>query len=245
MSKPEAGVAPKGKLNNDAADQILANVFEYCNQEPNTTSLEEIKVQKRQRRLLTALCWILGILVVLVMLILPVAMSKAKVEISWVEDTPPGSPVLQVATSGFVPIERISASVDGAELKVHEVAEQLYYLYPDRNGKLILNVTLVNKNSTQAEVEVVGVDHTPPQLVASELEGRELEIWFRDEDSPIDFSSIHAMDMQGTKILPLRCDEGNMSATFCFPEDSLNIFVSDTCGNMLQLVLTVGTKPVD
>ena len=60
MSKPEAGVAPKGKLNNEAADQILANVFEYCNQEPNTTSLEEIKVQKRQRRLLTALCWILA-----------------------------------------------------------------------------------------------------------------------------------------------------------------------------------------
>ena len=135
--------------------------------------------------------------------------------------------------------------MDGAELKAHEVAEQLYYLYPDRNGKLTLTVTLVNKNSTQAEVEVVGVDHTPPQLVASKLKGGELEIWFRDEDSPIDYSSIHAMDMQGTKILPLRCDEGNMSATFCFPDNSLNIFVSDTCGNMLQLVLTVGTKSVD
>lgn len=245
MSKPDAGAAPNAKLNNEAADQILANVFEFCNQEPNATSLERIKAQKKQRRLLTALCWILGILVVLVMLILPLVMSTAKVEISWVEDTPPGSPVLQVATSGFMPVESITAYVDGAELKVHEMAEQLYYLYPDRNGKLTLTVTLANKKSTQAEVEVVGVDHTSPQLIASQLEDGELEIWFRDEDSTIDFSSIYAVDMQGVKILPLRCDEGNMSVTFAFPDDSLNIFVSDTCGNLLQLVLTVGTKPVD
>lgn len=244
MNKPDTGAASKAKLDNEAADQILANVFEFCNQEPNATSLEEIKAHKKQRRLLTFLCWILGILVVLVILILPLVMSTAKVEISWVEGTAPGSPVLQVATSGFIPIESITAHIDGVELKVHEMAEQLYYLYPDRNGKLTLTVTLVNKNSTEAEVEVVGVDHTPPQLIASQLEDGELEIWFRD-DGGIDFSSVYAMDMQGVKILPLSCDESNGSATFDFPEDSLNIFVSDTCGNLLQLVLTVGTKPAD
>lgn len=242
MSMLDGGEISREKLNNEAADQILANVFEFCNQEPNAVSLEEIKAQKKQRRLLTALCWSLGILLLLVVLILPLVLSTARVEIGWVEGSAPGSPVLQISASSFIPIESISARIDGVEMKIHEVAEQLYYLYPDRNGKLTLTVTLVNRNSTEAEVEVIGVDHTPPELVASELAGRELEIWFRDEDSEIDYTSIYALDMQGVKILPLSCDEENMSATFVFPEASMNIFVKDTCGNLLQLVLTVDEK---
>lgn len=245
MNKPDAGSPHKVKLNNDAADQILANVFEFCDQQPNSTSLEQIKAQKKQRRLLTALCWILGILLVLAVLILPVVLANPKVEVSWLEGTPAGSPVLQISTSGLIPVDSITARIDDTEQKVHEVAEQLYYLYPDRNGRLTLTVTLGNRKTTEAEVEVVGVDHVPPQMVGSQLLDGELEIHFHDEDSAIDYDSIYAMDMNGVKILPLSCNKGNMSATFAFPDNSLNIFVSDTCGNTLQLVLTVGTKPVE
>ena len=226
-------------LDQKAAGDILANVFDQCSQEPNTTPIETIRSRKRRRNILVVLCWLLACLAMAACLILPITMATARVELSWVEGTPAGSPVLQIATDCFVPIESITARLEGKEIRVHEVAEQIYHLYPDQNGKLVLTVTLVNKHSTEATIEVVGVDHTPPQLVSSALACGELEILLQDEDSPIDFESIYALSVDGTRVEPLRYDPGAGSVVFAFPSSSLNIFVCDECGNQLQLILTV------
>ena len=129
MNRPEAGSRQKVKLNNDAADQILANVFEFCDQEPNSTSLERIKTQKKQRRLLTALCWLVGILLVLAVLILPIVFANPRVEVSWVEGTPAGSPVLQISTSGLIPVDSIPAKIDETEQKAKSARKKKFLIF--------------------------------------------------------------------------------------------------------------------
>lgn len=227
------------QLDQKAAGDILANVFDQCSQEPNPTPIETIRSRKRRHDVLLVLCWTVACLAIVACIILPISMATARVEVSWVEGTPAGSPVLQLAADSFIPIESITAYLDGKEVRVHEVAEQIYQLYPDQNGRLVLTLTLMNKHTTEATVEVVGVDHTPPQLVSSSLESGELEIFLEDTDSAIDFDGIYALSVNGDRVEPLRCNPGAGSVVFAFPEDSLNIFVSDECGNQLQLVLTV------
>ena len=156
------------------------------------------------------------------------------------DGTPPGSPIVQVTAKSIVPVESVTASLGEYTLDVYQVSDGIYQIHPDANGTLMVTVTLANKQFTEHKVEVTGVDVEPPTLVSSQLVNGELEIFFSDDISDIDFSTVYAVDTAGKVVYPLRHDSDAVSVTFDYPEDHLNIFVSDTCGNTLQLVLTTG-----
>lgn len=226
-------------LSKEVADQMLSNVFEACDYEPNRVPLEVLQSYSHYRRERHILQKCIIVLVVILFLMLPVLFITANVEVNWVDGTPPGSPIVQVTAKSIVPVESITAYIGDYSLEVYQVSDGIYHIHPNANGTLSVTVTLANKQFTEHRVEVTGVDVEPPILVGSELVDGELEIFFQDDISLIDFSTVYAMDPKGNKVYPLRHDAEAMSVTFQYPEDHLNIFVSDTCGNILQLVLTV------
>ena len=177
-------------------------------------------------------------LVALLFLMLPVLFITANVEVGWVEGTPPGSPIVQILAKSIVPVESVTASLGEYTLDVYQVSDGIYQVHPKANGTLMVTVTLANKQFTEHKIEVTGVDVDPPALLGSQLVDGELEIFFSDDMSPIDFSTVYAVDTSGQVVYPLRHDPGAVSVTFAYPDSHLNIFVADTCGNTLQLVLT-------
>lgn len=235
MSKTDKTIPP---LSKEVADQMLSNVFEACDFEPNRVPLEVLQSYSHYRRERHILQKCIIVLVVLLFLMLPILFITANVEIAWVEGTPPGSPVIQVLAKSIVPVESITASIGDYALDVYQVSDGIYQIHPNANGTLLVTVTLTNKQFTEHKVEVTGVDVEPPVLVSSQLVDGELEIFFSDDISAIDFTTVYAVDPQAQVVYPLRHDPEAVSVTFAYPEDYLNIFVSDTCGNTLQLVLT-------
>lgn len=233
--KDKMGVPP---LSKEVADQMLSNVFEACDFEPNRVPLEVLQSYAHYRRERHILQKCIIVLVTILFLMMPVLFITANVEVNWVEGTPEGSPIVQVTAKSIVPVESITASIGDYSLEVYQVSDGIYQIHPKANGTLMVTVTLANKQFTEHKVEVTGVDVTPPTLVSSKLVGSELEIFFTDDISSIDFSTIYAVDPKGNVIYPLRHDPDAVSVTFAYPETHLNIFVSDTCGNILQLVLT-------
>jgi len=225
-------------LSKEVADQMLSNVFEACDFEPNRVPLEVLQSYSHYRRERHILQKCIIVLVVILFLMLPVLFITANVEISWVDGTPPGSPIVQVTAKSIVPVESITASIGDYSLEVYQVSDGIYHIHPNANGTLMVTVTLANKQFTEHKMEVSGVDVEPPTLVSSQLVDGELEIFFQDDISSIDFSTIYAVDPAGQVVYPLRHDSDAVSVTFAYPEDHLNIFVADTCGNTLQLVLT-------
>ena len=226
------------ELSQEAANQMLANVFEACDYEENRVPLEVLQSYSHYRRERNILQKAIIILVVLLFLMLPVLFVTANVEISWVEGTPPGSPIVQVTAKSIVPVESVVASMGDYSLEVYQVSDGIYRIHPNANGTLMITVTLANKQYTQHTVAVEGVDVDPPVLVGSQLTDGELEIFFQDDMGAIDFASVYAVDPKGNVVYPLSHDESASSVTFAYPEDYLNIFVADQCGNILQLVLT-------
>lgn len=184
-------------LSQEAAGQMLSNVFEACDFEANRVPLEVLQSYSHYRRERNILQKAIIVLVVLLFLMLPILFITANVEISWVEDTPPGSPIVQVAAKSIVPVESIVATMGDYTLEVYQVSEGLYRIHPNANGTLMVTVTLANKQFTQHTIEVLGVDVDPPILVGSELVGDELEIFFHDEISTINFETIYAVDSKG------------------------------------------------
>jgi len=225
-------------LSKEAADQMLSNVFEACDFEPNRVPLEVLQSYSHYRRERHILQKCIIVLVAVLFLMLPILFITASVEVTWVEGTPPGSPIVQVAAKSIVPVESITASIGDYSLEVYQVSDGIYQIHPNANGTLMVTVTLANKQFTEHKMEVSGVDVEPPTLVSSQLVDGELEIFFQDDISSIDFSTIYAVDPAGQVVYPLRHDSDAVSVTFAYPEDHLNIFVADTCGNTLQLVLT-------
>ena len=235
MSKTDKTIPP---LSKEVADQMLSNVFEACDFEPNRVPLEVLQSYSHYRRERHILQKCIIVLVVLLFLMLPILFITANVEVAWVEGTPPGSPIIQVLAKSIVPVESITASIGDYALDVYQVSDGIYQIHPNANGTLLVTVTLTNKQFTEHKVEVTGVDVEPPVLVSSQLVDGELEIFFSDDISAIDFTTVYAVDPQAQVVYPLRHDPEAVSVTFAYPEDYLNIFVSDTCGNTLQLVLT-------
>ena len=225
-------------LSKETADQMLSNVFEACDFEPNRVPLEVLQSYSHYRRERHILQKCIIVLVALLFLMLPMLFITANVEVCWVEDTPAGSPIVQIVAKSIVPVDSITASLGGYALDVYQVSDGVYQTHPNANGTLTVTVTLANKQFTEHKVEVSGVDVTPPTLVGSQLVDGELEIFFADDISVIDFATVYAVDHTGQVVYPLRHDPEAVSVTFAYPEDFLNIFVADTCGNTLQLVLS-------
>ena len=225
-------------LSKEVADQMLSNVFEACDFEPNRVPLEVLQSYSHYRRERHILQKCIIVLVVLLFLMLPVLFITANVEVGWVEGTPPGSPIVQVIAKSIIPVESVTASLGEYTLDVYQVSDGIYQVHPKANGTLMVTVTLANKQFTEHKIEVTGVDVEPPVLLGSQLTDGELEIFFSDGMSAIDFSTVYAVDTKGQVVYPLRHDSDALSVTFAYPDSHLNIFVTDTCGNTLQLVLT-------
>ena len=232
---------PDVTLSADTANQMLSNIFEACDQEANQVSIDVLQSYSHYRKEKHILQKIIIILLLLLFLMLPILFITAKVDISWVENTPPGSPVVQVVTKSIIPVDKITASMGPYNLEVYQVADGTYHIYPDRNGVLQITVFLSNHQFTEYNFSITNVDVTAPELVSSELVNGELVIYFRDDSGNLDYSSIYGIDGNGDTVYPIAMDMAKMCVTFAYPPKSfLNIFVSDTCENTLQLVLTVG-----
>lgn len=226
-------------LSQETAQQMLSNVFEACEYQENTIPLEVLQSYSHYRRERHLLQRIVILLVAFLFLLAPVLFITANVDVAWVPGTPAGSPIIQVITKSPVPIERVTAAIGDYILDVYQVSDGVYQIRPNRNGTLTVTVTLINKQFTQTQLEVSNVDVTPPKLLSSEHVGDDLIIRFTDDSGTLDFKNIYAVNNAGKVIYPKSYDTRNLSVTFAYPKENLNIFVPDKCKNTLQLVLTV------
>ena len=227
----------KPELSQTAASQMLSNIFDACEYEANQVPMEVLVSYARYRRERYFLRW--GVVVLLVLfLMLPVLFVTPEVTISE-QGGAPGQPILQVEAHSWMPIDRVTAVTGGHSLPVYEMSNGVYQIIPDRNGIVTVTVVLKNQQYTQQEFLVEDVDVDPPVLVGSRRVDDNLELLFQEEDGKIDYAGIYAIDNQGQTVYPLSYDEKRCLVVFAYPSDSMNIFVSDEYGNVLQLVLTV------
>ena len=139
-------------LSNEVADQMLSNVFEACDFEPNRVPLEVLQSYSHYRRERHILQKCIIVLVALLFLMLPVLFITANVEVGWVEGTPPGSPIVQILAKSIVPVESVTASLGEYTLDVYQVSDGVYQVHPKANGTLMVTVTLANKQFTEHKI---------------------------------------------------------------------------------------------
>ena len=227
------------KLTTDQASQMLQNIYEVCQIEPNTvplSTLEEYSNYRAERftfKKLVLIIIMLGFLAIPFLFLAPEMTVTSKP----VNNT---SPRYEIAVHSLLPIKSVTASLDGTNIPVYETDNHIYSVDPTKSGTITVTATTVNKqiNTITKDVKVIQKDTTPPSLVKSATIDSSVYLYIKDEDSGIDYSSIYGQDANGNRIEPRSYNSKDGYVVFGYPESKTKLYVSDKDGNTLQLTLS-------
>lgn len=224
-------------ISQELADQMLQNIFEACNVEPNTIRLEDLETYSNYRRDRFALRKILIRIILVLFLLVPVLFISPKIVA--VQQTADQSPTYNVSVESVLPVLSVKASINGKDVPVYEKQRRVYTLEPGEEGTMNVTVTILNHQYIQKKIKVTAVDNITPNVVSSSRKGDRLHLYVTDNVSGVDYDLVYATTRNGMKTKPLSIDEKKGLVIFKYPSESVNIFVPDKAGNQLQLLLTV------
>lgn len=232
-------VAPK--LSNDAASKLLANVFDACEQEPNTIPLDKLASYSEYRRERYSLQKTVTLIVLIVFLLLPLCFMIPKFDVVNVTESAAGYPVYEIQVKGKMPVSVVAASIGSHSFPVYETGDRTYSVEPTIDGPLRIKVTFINRQYTVKEYLVTGIDVDAPVLQDISKADGFLYLTVTDGDGfGIDYSAVKAdLTSSGGTIYPVSYDDSTGLIVFKYPFESMSVSVPDMNGNTLQLVITV------
>lgn len=229
-------------LDPQTAEKLLQEVFEACQKEPNTTPADVLRSYRNYRQERYAIQKHVLDAVLLLFFLLPLLFVIPSFSLTPDEHTEPGRPVYQVDVDTFLPVARVTASIDGYSLAVYETDRHTYSVEPTRNGTMTVTVTLANDQYTEHKILVDRVDRTAPSLTSSHQQNGRLRLFLSDTESGVYYDGIYALDPDGVRSEPLFCDPDAGYVEFPCPASTVNIFIPDRTGNLLQLVVSVASQ---
>ena len=227
------------ELDESAASQMLENIFDACEVEPNTVPLSVLKSYSNYRRERFLLQKVLLVIILFFFCMVPLFFIAPNMQLILKDHGTNGKPAYELVVDTFIPVSRITASIGGSNIPVYEVADKTYSIEPTLNGTMTVTVTLKNRQFASITCEVSGVDTTSPVVLSDKQVGDQIYLYLSDPGSGVDYDNISALDIDGNEVEPVSFDEGGNYIIFDYPEKSLNIYVPDKAGNTLHLILTI------
>lgn len=225
------------QLSPRTAEQMLENIFLICNKAPNTVSLKTLTAYSNYRKERFSMQRTVIIILLVLFLMLPFLFISTDVTITPVETAENENPLYRITLSSGMPVRHISASINGVTQPIYEDEDGGYTLQPGRNGKLTVDVMLINRQKAQTTASVTGVDFGLPQLQRVRRSGGNVMLFFADAVSGINAAGIAVTDEWGGSV-PFQYDTDTGCLTVLHCDENLNIDVPDGRGNVLHLVLS-------
>lgn len=226
-------------LDEKTASQMLENIFDACEVEPNSVPLSVLTSYSNYRRERFLLQRLLLVIIMLFFCLVPLLFITPDIQVNSQDSGPKGKPSYELAVNSLIPVSRITATVDGNHVPVYEVGDKTYSVEPTSNGTMTVTVTLKNRQFATESFNVTGADTSSPIVLSDRQEGDLVYLYISDPDSGVDYEGISAIDIDGKEIQPASYDESENYVVFEHPEKSLNIYIPDKVGNTLHLILTV------
>lgn len=227
------------QLDIEDAGKILEKIFEANHAALNTVSLEELASYSNYRRKRVTLRRAVLVFIIVLFILLPFLFTVPSFSVDLKSDSTAGNPAYSVKIDTFIPAARVTATIDGRNIPVYEVAARTYSIEPTANGKMEVCVTLVNRQSRTRYVNVKNVDLDMPNVLSNSFDEKHFYLRVSDSGSGINYEKIRAVSLSGKETLPESYDKDSGQVVFAYPRETLNIYIPDNADNTLQLVLTV------
>lgn len=227
------------QLDLDIASQILKEVFEANDMELNSISLETLASYSNYRKerftfQRTVLAIVMALFILLPLLFIPA---------SFTIDDPSGqhdfNPVYRVEVDSMMPVERVSATIDGYNVPVYEMDSHVYSIEPSVNGRMEITVTMFNRQTATQYVDVATVDREVPVATACNKYDDTISLHLSDGISGVDFEKITAIDSNGQEMAPATVDKETGCVIFEDVKNTLHVYIPDLAGNQLHLIISI------
>lgn len=225
------------QLDIDDANKILQNIFEANQIEPSTIPLDIFAAYNNYRRKRFSLKKLFIIIIIILVLLLPLLFTVPSFSIDLTEAET--NPVYQIKVNSFLPVKRVTASVNGHNIPVYETDSHLYSIEPDRNGRMTVTAVLINRQKTTHYIDVSNVDKDAPEVVSDHMDENNIYLYLSDTGSGVNYEKIKAVSLSGKKIQPVSYDEASECVVFPLPSESVNVYIPDNADNTLHLLLTI------
>ena len=226
---------PEIRLDPAVADQMLSNIFDMCDYEGNTVPLKVISSCKNYRKERNYLQRGIVTVILVLLLLLPILFVTPNISVEHVGEYQ-DRPAIWISYHSLLPVQQVNAYCGDHRVPVQETQRGRFLIFPDHNGELSAEITLLNGQTGRTVISVTNADLQAPKLLKSERKNGQLTIYLADDSGTLDFENCYGKNLQGEKIDPVSWSEEDMSVTFRYLEKTLNIFVQDPQGNVLQMI---------
>lgn len=228
----------KDALDAAVAGQMLQNIFDVCEVEPNTVPLDELESYSNYRKDRFFLQKVILVIIMLLFLAIPFLFMGPSIGVLE-QETPAPHPTFHLDVDSVLPITSVKATIDGQNVPVYEKEKKVFSIEPEIGGEMLVTVTCVNNQYTTDTIHVSTIDREVPQVVKDSVRDGYIYIYVKDEGSGIDYGKIYAQNSDGDKFKPDKIDKKEGYIAFKYPKSSINIFIPDKSENQLQLALTL------
>lgn len=229
----------KPQLDIETASKILENIFIENQVEPNSVPLEVLTAYSNYRRERFTIQRTILVIIVVLFLMLPFCFVPASFSVTGETAGDVANPTYSLRVETKIPVNRITAMINGRNVPVYEVGSHIYSIEPTENGVMEVTVTLMNNQQKTQFIEVSNVDVDAPLVVSNDVDTEYVYLYLSDSGSGINYEGIKASSLDGKVMKPAYYDETTGCVAFEYPSESLNVYIPDNADNTLQLILTV------
>ena len=217
---------------------VLEKVYSEAQKKPNAVPLEALSsyaVYRKERFSLQR-----GVLVAVLLLfaLLPMLFVLPRYSIESEKAGKRGLPVYTISVDNLLPVNSVTAFMRSHPLPVYEKNAHVYRIEPVRNGELLVEVELFNRQTVKTLYIVDDVDRTAPRLLRSEVADHLVYLYVSDEEIGVDYREVYAVSASGNVIYPLSYDEEEGVIVFDYPSESTDVYIPDHIGNILHLSMS-------
>ncbi|MCR5468872.1 MAG: hypothetical protein K6F37_07925 [Lachnospiraceae bacterium] len=180
-------------LDSEHADKMLGYIFEEADVEPNTIPMSELEAYSNYRMEKFTLQRIILIIALAVFIALPMLFVLPQFTVTTKNDTVRGLPEYTINISTRLKVSSVTAVIGGESLPVYEVDSNKYTVEPIFNGTMTVTVELFNGQKAERQVGVSTVDSVAPQVLGSEIEGKNIKVFLKDKGIGVDYDNVYAI----------------------------------------------------
>ena len=224
------------KLDSARANQMLQNVLDTCGYKPNTVPLPVLESKKAFYKKIVTIPKVLTVFAVLIGVTVPALLIKPSFTVTRIDEIA-YKPTYEIDVESLLPVDSVSASLDGEEVALLSPESKIFSADPNGNGTLTITVTLINGQSASQSVQVTGVDCKAPTIVVETPTDNCIRLYVTDDFSGVNYETVYGIDEDGNPVQPLSVDPETGIITFPYHKAVLDVYISDMAGN--QTYMTV------
>lgn len=225
-------------LDSMTANQLLNNVFVACDRPLSKIPVETLEEWGNYKSHDFRICRRSTYVILAVLILLPLMFFHPTIIADRTNVNLSEAATFEVSIKSLLPVDGLSATLDGVPLDTERVDSKHYYVTVSENGTLKIRAVSINGQVTENTYEVTHIDTDKPQLSNYYIEGDHVCLVVLDTYSGVDYSNISAKTADGDAVEPVSVDQASGTIVFDIPSQPVTVLIPDMSGNTLEILLS-------